>query len=328
MGLKGWAQPARLIAASRWSTQRARLGQPARIHAASSLRRNLGHLPPSPTSTGAGISPRVDMSCNLATLTPMNVAASVGVSPSGATVPIERALGAGWQVGVGVWAGTAAIALVPWLLLVFERQPPLAKARAAVPVRALLRSQVAWSMGLYFGLQSSQAYIVTAWLSQIVVDAGADLTAGGYAVAVFASLGIPLSAAIPALLAKQSRLPAIVIGLGAFYIAGYAGLLLSPGSGVWVWAVLMGIGSGTFPLALTLIVLRARTAEGVSALSAFTQCMGYLLATIGPVAIGSLHDLTGNWTVPLIVCIAIAATMTLFGLRVAAPRVVEDDLMG
>jgi CP family cyanate transporter-like MFS transporter len=217
--------------------------------------------------------------------------------------------------------------LVPWLVMLFERPVAVVTAkRRTLPVRALLRSRVSWMLGLFFGMQSAQAYIITSWLSQIVVDAGADLKTGGYAVGVFAALGIPLSAAVPSLLVRQSRLPVVVVVLGGFYLAGYAGLLANPAGGMWLWAALMGIGSGTFPLALTLIALRARTSEGVAALSAFTQCMGYLIASLGPIAIGGLHDLTHGWTVPIVTLMVWAAVMILVGLQVAKPRMVEDDL--
>jgi CP family cyanate transporter-like MFS transporter len=253
---------------------------------------------------------------------------AVGATSSAAfSIPIERGLDGDWRTGLGVWGVTGAIALVPWLAMLFDRSTvgPATPART-LTVRHLLRSRVAWMLGLFFGLQAAQAYIVTAWLSQILVDDGVDLKTGGYAVGVFAALGIPLSAAVPTLVAKQSRLPAIIVGLGCFYIAGYVGLLLDAAGRMWLWAVLCGIGSGTFPLVLTLIVLRARTAQGVAALSAFAQCMGYLIASLGPIAIGKLHDLTNGWTVPLISLMASAALLVVFGLQVARPRVVEDDL--
>lgn len=253
---------------------------------------------------------------------------AIGATSSSAlSVPLAQGLGGDWRTGLGVWAVTAAVALLPWAVMVW-RSPTntTGTARTALPLRSLLRSRMAWTMAFFFGLQSSQAYIVTAWLSQIMVDAGADLAAGGYAVGLFAGLGIPIAAAIPALLVKQSRLPALIVTLSTSYVAGYVGLIIAPAAGMWGWAVLLGIGSGTFPLILTLLALRARTSEGVAALSAFTQCTGYLVAAAGPVVIGALHDLTGDWTVPLTVTAASAAVMGLLGLRIARPRFLEDEL--
>lgn len=247
---------------------------------------------------------------------------------SGLTVPFARALDADWRTGLGVWALTAAIALVPWVMMLFRHLTPsgAAAARPRLPVSALVRSPVAWKLGVFFGLQSTQAYVVTAWLSQIVVDGGADLATGGFAIAVFAGLGIPISAAVPALLVRESRLPVIVVVLGGCYVAGYLGLAADPVGGLWAWAILLGVGSGTFPLCLTLIALRARTPEGVAALSAFTQCLGYLIASGGPLLIGWMHDLTGGWTIPILIMAASAALMAVMGLQVARSKMVEDDL--
>jgi CP family cyanate transporter-like MFS transporter len=253
---------------------------------------------------------------------------AIGATSSSAlSVPLGHALGSDWRGGLGVWTATAAVALVPWLAMVVRRGPASSGGpRAGLPLRALLRRPMAWTMAVFFGLQSAQAYIVTSWLSQILVDDGADLTAGGFAVGVFAGLGIPISAAIPALLVRQSRLPAMILTLGTSYVAGYVGLIVAPTAGMWAWAVLLGIGSGTFPLLLTLLALRARTSEGVAVLSAFTQSAGYLVAAAGPVAFGALHDLTGSWTVPLVVLAVAAAGMSVVGLRVARPWFLEDEL--
>ena len=84
------------------------------------------------------------------------------------------------------------------------------------------------------------------------------------------------------------------------YPVGYAGLVLAPVAGAWLWAVVIGTATATFPVALTLIGLRARTSAGTAALSGFTQSVGYLIAAVGPFGVGVLHDLTGGWTVPLV----------------------------
>ena len=85
----------------------------------------------------------------------------------------------------------------------------------------------------------------------------------------------------------------------ACYPIGYLGLILAPRRGAWAWALVVGVGTCTFPLILTLIGLRARTAAGTAALSGFTQSTGYLISAVGPFGVGLLHGLTGGWTVPL-----------------------------
>ncbi|MCB5035645.1 hypothetical protein LGW89_09055, partial [Streptococcus mutans] len=52
------------------------------------------------------------------------------------------------------------------------------------------------------------------------------------------------------------------------------------------------------------------TAFAAADLSGFAQSTGYLLAAIGPVAFGYLHDVTGGWTIP--VWTFLLATLALF----------------
>jgi CP family cyanate transporter-like MFS transporter len=110
------------------------------------------------------------------------------------------------------------------------------------------------------------------------------------------------------------------------YPIGYLGLIFAPRQGAWAWALLVGIGTCTFPLILTLIGLRARTPAGTAALSGFTQSTGYLVSAIGPFGIGLLHDLSGGWTVPLVALILVSVPQLVLGLAVSHPSYLEDEL--
>ncbi|WP_166355326.1 CynX/NimT family MFS transporter [Phytoactinopolyspora limicola] len=245
---------------------------------------------------------------------------------SGLTVPIARGLDADWRAGLGSWTLLAALALIPWVALLIRRPDtrPRDQAGPAIQLRSLLNNSVAWWMAVLFAMQSMQAYVITGWLSQILVDAGMDLAVAGSAVAVFVAAGVPLAILVPALARRQRRIPPLVVVLGGFYLVGYGGLIMWPAEGAWAWAVLIGIGGGTFPLMLMLIGLRARTLAGVTALSAFSQCTGYVMAMVGPFVFGLLHDVTGGWTVPIATMAASIVVMVIAGLRAARPRMLED----
>lgn len=244
---------------------------------------------------------------------------------SGLTVPIARGLDGDWRLGLGSWALLTALALIPWLALLFTNRGKGPRRRTdTVHLRTLLRNPVAWWLALLFAMQSMQAYVMTGWLSQILVDDGMDLAVAGSAVAVFVGTGLPLAAVIPTLARRQRRIPPLIIALGLFYLVGYTGLIVWPAEGAWAWAALLGMGSATFPLMLMMITLRARTLPGLTALSAFAQCTGYVMAMIGPFIFGLLHDLTGGWTVPILTMAASVVVMVVAGLRAARPRMVED----
>lgn len=246
---------------------------------------------------------------------------------SGLTIPIAHAFGSEWRVGLGSWTIIAAIAIVPWLaMLITARDQTRTRQSSAVPVRAMLTNSVAWWIALFFSMQAMQAYVVTGWLSQILVDAGVDLAVAGSAVAVFAAAGLPMAMVIPMIARRQSRFPAIVIGLGLSYVGGYAGLLAAPDGPYVLWALLLGAGGGTFPLAMLIVVIRARSHAALTALSAFAQSTAYLFAMLGPFFIGFLHDATGGWEIPISVMIAAVGAMIVFGLLGTRQRYVDDHL--
>ena len=90
------------------------------------------------------------------------------------------------------------------------------------------------------------------------------------------------------------------------------GLLFAPLSTVWVWAVLQGIGQGgLIAVALTVIVLRSRDAHVAAHLSGMAQCVGYLLASIGPLIVGLIRSWTGGfgWNAVLFVLLGLAAAI-------------------
>ncbi|HEY7811920.1 MAG TPA: hypothetical protein VIC62_01710, partial [Nakamurella sp.] len=65
---------------------------------------------------------------------------------------------------------------------------------------------------------------------------------------------------------------------------------------------------------------------GTIALSGFTQSAGYLIASIGPIGFGYLHDVTGGWTTPLIALILGVVVMVACGLLVVRPRTLETEI--
>ena len=77
---------------------------------------------------------------------------------------------------------------------------------------------------------------------------------------------------------------------------------------------------------LTLIGLRAHTADGTAALSGFTQSLGYLIAAIGPFAIGLIYDATGGWTVPLWLLLVLVLPLMAVCAYVGRPAYLEDQL--
>ena len=254
-----------------------------------------------------------------------STALAIGLtSASVLTVPIGEAQD-GWRSGLTVWALTAGIAVLPWLALVaHDRRPE--EARGHVGLLDVARTRLGWLMALFFGLQSLQAYAVFGWFAELYRDAGFSAHTAGLLLGVITGVSIPLSILIPWLVGRANDQRLLMCLVMVCYPIGYLGLVYAPHAGALAWAVFVGIGLCTFPLILTLIGLRARTPAGTAALSGFTQSTGYLIAAIGPFGVGVLHDLTGDWTVPLLVLLALCVPQLWLGLTVARPAYVEDEL--
>ncbi|MCW4386718.1 MFS transporter [Salinibacterium sp. SYSU T00001] len=251
--------------------------------------------------------------------------------PSTLAAPVTDA--AGWRFSLGVWAIVAAVCLLPWLaILVRDRRARAAADSSSSPVAPRLPpgiwgSRVAWAVALTFSLSSAHVYAAFAWLPLLLVElTNVGEAEAGAMLGVYALIGLPAALIIPPLaqrLHDVSRL--LYLGI-AFFISGYAGLLLAPTFAPWLWVVIAGAGAITFPLALTLINLRTRTQAGSIALSGFAQGVGYTIAAGGPFLFALLHDLSGGWHLPLYYLIGTAVLTGIVGLELRRPLMLEDEL--
>ncbi|MBB3388759.1 CP family cyanate transporter-like MFS transporter [Rhizobium sp. BK275] len=237
-----------------------------------------------------------DFAANAALMTGLYTMAlcAGAASAAGLTLPIEHALGGSLEGALAVWALPVLVIGLIWLpqVIASGRQPR----RSGFRVEGLWRDKLAWQVTLFMGLQSALAYCVFGWLVPILRERGLDgVTAGGI---VSASVMVQAAACLVvphiAVRGKDQRL--INVTLCAFAVAALLGLLFAPLSSVWVWAVLQGIGQGgLIAAAMTAIVLRSRDPHVAAHLSGMAQCVGYLLAAIGPFIVGLIRGWTGSF---------------------------------
>ncbi|WP_374628598.1 MFS transporter [Micromonospora sp. A3M-1-15] len=258
------------------------------------------------------------------------MALTVGTTVAAASaVPVAHAFGS-WRAGLGVWAGLAALAVLPWVPLALRaraarRTPAPAAAPAAAARVRPARTRLGWAMAVYFGAQSLSGYAIMGWLAQLFRDAGYAPEAAGLLLAGVTALGVPVALMMPTLAGRLPTLRPLVLSLTAFSTAAYVGLALAPHGLAPLWVLLLALGQGAFPLILTTIGLRARTAEGTVALSAFAQSTGYVIAALGPLLVGILYEATGGWTAPLGFLLVALTVQTTAGMVIARPRHIEDE---
>lgn len=267
-----------------------------------------------------------------------------------ATVPVTNALGGHWQPGLAVWALPAVAAVLPWIPFVRGRQAPSTpspvrdasgeagesgdtpgtpgasgEGTAEQPPLRITRSRTAWALAVFFGLQATAAYITMGWMAQIFRDSGVSAGTAGLLLAVIMVMGVPLAFVIPRVATRLPHQGPIVVVLGVCGLAGYAGLYFAPVGGAWAWALLLGISNCAFPLALTMVGMRARTGAGVAQLSAFAQSTGYLISIPGPLLVGVLYQHSGGWGLPIALMSALMVPQILVGVMAGRDRTVEEE---
>lgn len=243
---------------------------------------------------------------------------------------------AGWP---GIWAVPAAAAVLLWLPLVPNRSGADAQAPQAAPTRAsesapgaqdaaphsLTRNGTAWALACFFGLQSTCAYITMGWIPQRFRDAGISAGSAGVLLAVTMVMGVPLAFVIPRMATRMKNQGPLVLGLAVCGLIAFSGLHVAPVGGAWAWAVLLGISNCSFPLALTMIGMRARTGAGVVRLSAFAQNMGYLISIPGPLLVRVLYQHSGGWGLPLALMAGLLVPQMVAGVIAGRDRAIEDE---
>jgi CP family cyanate transporter-like MFS transporter len=246
-----------------------------------------------------------------------------------ATVPLARAFGGQWGIGLGSWAVLAAIAIPAWLALgrrrgaLVARTPDAELPAPGTPEPAsgvrITQSPTAWALAVFFGLQAGGAYVIIGWLPQMFRDAGLSAEAAGLLFAVTSLLSVPLSFPLSALAGRLRHQSGLAAGLALCGLAGFAGLWAAPATVPWLWAVLLGLSNCAFPLALAMIGVRGQDGATVTRLSAFAQSTGYLISIPVPILVGVLYQHTGDWRTPL------ALMAVLMVLQLAAGLVAGRD---
>ncbi|MGP3594271.1 CynX/NimT family MFS transporter [Vagococcus sp. WN89Y] len=250
----------------------------------------------------------------------MGAAAALG---SAAIVPLAQS-GAGWHGALLMLMVFPLCALLLWLVQLRSGVPANIGSSPALHNRGIWRSALAWQVTLFLGINSLIYYIVIGWLPSILI-------ALGYSEAQAGSLHgiLQLATAAPGLLIplvlhrlKDQRGIAVLVSLCC--AAGALGLWLLPHYAA-LWTIVFGFGSGaTMILGLTFIGLRTRSAHQAAALSGMAQSVGYLLAASGPPLMGKIHDASGDWHIPLLVCAMLSVVMALCGACAGREREIAE----
>ncbi|MGX1262329.1 CP family cyanate transporter-like MFS transporter [Rossellomorea marisflavi] len=239
----------------------------------------------------------------------MNVFGSLA---SGVSVPLAQSSSLSWRASLGIWAFLAVLSVILWSFLLKSVKKEKMIEPPAVKVR-MWNSLKAWHVTIFMGIQSFMFYTLLTWLPAILHDQGYTLNQAGWVVSTLQMAIIPMTFIIPVVAEKMSDQRWLTIGSVILLFLGLIGLIT--GFLTVLSVLLIGVGIGTmFGLAMMFFVLRTTDSAQAAGLSGMAQSMGYLLAAVGPVFFGYLHDLFANWTIPFILLMLLTLIQLFVGI--------------
>jgi CP family cyanate transporter-like MFS transporter len=270
---------------------------------------------------------------------------------AGLTVPLLRATGLGWRPTIALWGGLAVICMgllaphalsrpapsrpaplrpvVPW-------QPgpghsgPLATGPLPARRRGLWSDPMAWMVAGFMGLQSLGYYSGVAWIPTLLEAHHMSAGQAGWMLSYSSFPGLAAALVTPLLIhGRAPRAAAMVVAATVACGIGYVGLAVAPVAMPYVWLTILGLGQGMcISLALGFIVARAPDVYQTARLSTMAQGIGYLIASAGPFGLGALHDLSGDWKVPMLALTGILVPILVTGLGASRDRHVLERRRG
>lgn len=241
-------------------------------------------------------------------------------------VPVAQTSPAGWRLALGIWVGLALIAmavLLPWLRR--TASGPVPTTTPAIAYRSPWASALGWQVTLFMGLQSIAFYVLMAWLPTIEQSRGVPASTAGFHLSIFLLVSVFASLATGGLLHRGSDQRLVAFGSSALTFATFLGLAVAPDLTL-VWVLFGALGCGSLiVIALSLFSLRTVNYPQAAALSGMAQSVGYGLGAAGPVMFGGLRDLSGGWTLPLLVTAGIMALLAVTGVLAGRDRVIAGD---
>ncbi|HWL76144.1 CynX/NimT family MFS transporter [Microbacterium sp.] len=242
-----------------------------------------------------------------------------------ATAPLADVIG--WRWALASWACFAVAALACWIPLRGLRGAfaprPAASAISGTARGSAWRHRPTLLLAAAFAGQAFAFYGVTAWLPTLLADEGFSGAAAGAIASIFQVAGIAGSLLIPVLTMRAS-LAAGFLAAGIGWLVVPLGFLFAP-AGWLVWTSIGGVaqGAGITVVFIAFGVLGpdVHTTAGRSGL---VQAVGYGVSAAGPLALGGLHEITGSWTVPLV--IVLVAVVVLLVCGTLSARMLQTEI--
>ncbi|HEX7737818.1 MAG TPA: MFS transporter [Ktedonobacteraceae bacterium] len=252
-----------------------------------------------------------------------------GAIADGVSIPLAQTAGLGWRGSLAFWALPAALTALFWLPLLRARAHSGASGSATqqtskLVARSVWRSPLAWQVTLFMGLQSLTFYATVAWFPALFESHGLSPTDAGWLLSLLQLAGVIGSFIAPQIAGRMRGQRLLVACSIVLALSAYAGILSGAFSLIVLWCLLLGLAQGAYlGLALLFFILRTPDTRSAAELSGMAQSIGYLLAALGPLLFGWLHDLTRGWTIPMLALTAVVFILLGVGLGAGRDTIIK-----
>ena len=251
-------------------------------------------------------------------ITIMGIFAAISVAVA---VPLAEATSWGWRLSMVPWLVIGLISSTWWLLRISKSEESGHMEASSRFHTALFRKPAAWSIAIFFGLQSMLFYGTATWLPTILVSKGFTLSHAGLAVSITGFMGSAIGIAAPHFASKLKNLRTFLFFMGLMISASFAAVIFDSGWRLVIWLLISNVGlSVTFPLSLLLTVTRSYDAAETRSLSIMAQSIGYLMAAFAPGIVGAIFDSTLSWNSALLVPVVLGLILGAVGFFAGKPE--------
>jgi MFS transporter, CP family, cyanate transporter len=283
----------------------------------------------------AGAIPAIVVKLRAPSVPALGTGAYAGGIVAGSTIAAAAAVplagtAVDWRFALAVISIASVVPIAAWLILVRPDRPD--ERNVATPPRLPWRSATGWLLALLFGLQSMIYYGLVAWLANVYVERGWDQASAGSLLATMNGIGLLTTIGVPLVADRLGSRRGQLLTSALAILVALLGVLVVPGAG-FVWSAALGLALGAiFPIVLTLPVDVADAPGEVGAVAALMLLGGYILSSTGPVVLGAIRDVTGDFQASLwslvglavalvVACLALSPRRLRHGIRREMPTV-------
>lgn len=262
-------------------------------------------------------------------ITILNIFANLAVAVA---VPLAHATSWGWRLSMVPWIVIGTVSSIWWLIRNSRISSDSYLPIATKFHKELLRKPAAWSITLYFGLQSMMGFGAFTWLPTILVSKGFTLSQAGLWLSISGATGSIAGIGAP-YFASKFRDFRILLSLVAIVItASFVAMIFDQGWRLVIWLFLCNFAfSFAFQLSLVLTVTRSVEAGETRSLSIMVQSIGYSMAALAPGIVGGIFDITNSWNTALLFVIGIGLILIGLGYFAGSPekiRIEKSESLG